>query len=94
MPVFRLTPMHLDDAAWQASSYTGDVLVRAADADAARKLATERFGRYIEVSPGEATFLDPWTQSNLVTCTREEQSHYPEAGPAEVLDPTPEEEPA
>jgi hypothetical protein len=77
----------LRHAAWQASSYTGDVLVRAADVDAARKLATGRFGRFIEVSPGEATFLDPWTQPRLATCTREAQSSYPEVGPAEVLTP-------
>ena len=94
MPIFRLTPTHLEDAAWQASSHTSDVLVRAADADAARKLATGRFGRFIEISPDEDTFLDLWTQPHLVTCIHEAQSGYPEAGPAEVLDPAPEEGPA
>jgi len=31
MPIFRLTPVHLDEQAWQASTYTGAALGRAAE---------------------------------------------------------------
>jgi hypothetical protein len=87
MPIFRLTPIHLDAEAWQASTYTGEALVRAVDAQDARLLAARRFGKFIEVSPGEETFLDPWTQARLVTCTQESWSSYPEDGTHEVLWP-------
>jgi len=87
MPIWRLTPQHLEDPAWHDSTYTGTVLVRAGDGPAARLLATQRFGKGTAVQPGHFTLWHPWTQERLVTCTLEPASPYPEDGPTTVLWP-------
>jgi hypothetical protein len=87
MPIFRLIPQHLEDPDWQASTYKGEVLVRAADARHARLRTTNRFGIAGTLPLEDGVPRNPWTQERLVTCTQEEGSPYPEAGSTTVLWP-------
>ena len=87
MPIFRLMPRRLEDPAWQASTYTGVVLVRAADSPLACLLAMGRFSRAVAVQYRPLTLWHPWLQERLVTCTRVEEAGYDEDGPEAVLWP-------
>jgi hypothetical protein len=88
MPIWKLTPTNLRDTAWQASTYKGEVLVRAADERKARQLAAATLRTMVLVRLVQHTaWTTPWGQPHLVRCSREYQSIYPEAGPAEVLWP-------
>jgi len=88
MPIWRLTPINLQDPEWQASLYKGEVFVRAADADQARQTAAVALRTQVDVRRVQDTsWTTPWTQAHLVTCMREEGSIYQDDGPDAVLWP-------
>ena len=88
MPIWKLTPTNLKDAAWQASTYKGEVLVRAADESQARQLAAATLRKWVDVRLVQHTSCTtPWGQHRLVRCSREEGSIYPEEGPYDLLYP-------
>ena len=89
MPIWRLTPIPAfrENPDWQASTYQGDVLVRADDARHARLRTTNRFGIAGSLPLGGGTPRNPWTQERLVTCTQEADSPYPKEGSTTVLWP-------
>ena len=82
MPIWCLTPIpsQRHDPAWLASTYTGEVVVRAAHERHARAVAAGAFSTALPLR-------GPWTQARLVTCTPETDSPYPEQGADEVLWP-------
>lgn len=69
MPVFKLTPIDLDDPNWKCSMHSRPCLVRAEDEDQAREFATVEFkigvGRNRELKVRKS----PWKDSDLVECT-------------------------
>ena len=89
MPIWRLTPIptHREDPDWQASTYQGDVVVRAVDARHARLRTTNRFGLVPPMLLEVGAPRNPWTQERLVACIQEEDSPYPQEGPTTVLWP-------
>jgi hypothetical protein len=87
MPIWKLEPKHLDSLHWHASTYRGEVVVRATTEDAARNMATRAFGTGAVGQLGDPTLRNPWNQGELVTCIRMEDSGYDENGPDELLLP-------
>jgi hypothetical protein len=87
MPIWKLEPQNVDSPHWQASTYQGPVMVRAASEIEARHLAAQRFGSATAARAGEDTLLNPWSQEPLVLCTRVLHTGYDDAGKEEVLEP-------
>jgi hypothetical protein len=87
MTVWRLTPIDLLDANWNASSHRGPVVVRARDEKAARALAAKMFGVATRFPPLAGVQAPPWTRRDCVTAERIKDERYPARGPAEILDP-------
>ena len=86
MPIWKLEPQNPDSPHWQASTYEGTVIVRAASEQDARHVVMQAFTKG---SPQvEDTLLNPWGQEPLVFCTRVHDSGYDEDGQDEVLEPT------
>jgi hypothetical protein len=85
MPIWKLEPQNPDSPHWQASTYQGPVIVRAASEQEARHLAMQRFAKAGQRA--EDTLLDPWGQEPLVFCTRLHDTRYDEDGKDEVLEP-------
>ncbi|MEE9130815.1 MAG: hypothetical protein V3T84_12410 [Phycisphaerales bacterium] len=87
MHIWELKPTNIESDHWQGSTYKGEVIVRAEDEDEARRHALVTFRVPTERVPRADTPFPPWTQSELVTCERLDDSDYAEDGPAGVLSP-------
>ena len=87
MPIWKLEPQDVDSPHWQASSYRGPVMVRAASEVEARRLAAQRFESAAAERAGPDTLVNPWSHEPLVLCTRVLHTGYDEAGREEVLEP-------
>lgn len=88
MPIFKLTPIDTQSEHWRASTHKDYVIVRAENEKEARIIAELKFlNPTPNMGPGGNTINPPWSQSNLVSCQRLENSIYEERGPAEVLYP-------
>ncbi len=88
MPVWRLVPVDLSDASWEASSHRGPAVVRAADETSARDAAEVAFGVSTRFPPGEGVKAPPWKRPNLVRVEMIDDPRYPAEGPGEVLEPS------
>src|SRR5215510_10813414 len=80
MPFWRLLPSDSASDHWRASTYTGEVIVRAASEAEARSIATATFFRAYERIPGEPPLSSPWNQPLVVTCQRVEHVPYDDHG--------------
>jgi len=89
MSIFKIAPTEKESERWRASTYKGDVIVRAENEDEARiKEAQLKFANpTIITGPGQMTLRSPWIDLELVSCERLENSKYEENGPAGVLYP-------
>jgi hypothetical protein len=87
MPIWKLTPINLNDRNWAASTHKGEAIVRAESEKHARDLACLAFVIATHRVPGTTVKVIPWRLSELVTCERLEDSEYPEEGPEGVLVP-------
>ena len=87
MPIWRLEPINLEDFPWGASTYTGSVIVRAADEDKARDLAASEYRIGVINPPLTEIPKPPWLYPWLTVCTRIEDSVYEEDGPDTILGP-------
>ena len=85
-----LTPLDRTSDHWQASTYQGDVIVRAASEAQARSTAATVFSRAYARTPGGPMLFSPWGQTSLVGCQRVEG--FPDQGLAAVVSPRPEDE--
>ncbi len=79
MPIWKLEPINPDDDHWGASTYNGPLIVRAADEDIARELATAEYRIGTEKSP--------WLYAWLTNIIRIEDSEYDEDAPDTILGP-------
>ena len=66
MPLWILKPVDASDRNWAASTYNGDVVIRAADMRRARRLASLSYALATNHKPGETIRSVPWTQADLV----------------------------
>lgn len=75
MPVYRLSPVDLNDRDWEASTHKDECLVHATDESKARLYATREFGIATTRKPGEDVKASPWNQKGKVTA--QEKLDYP-----------------
>ncbi len=87
MPIWRLEPIDTTDHNWRASTYRGPMLIRAADEQRARAIATLALGVAARHVPGSDVPVVPWDYSGLVSCSRADDTTFAEEGPDEILDP-------
>ena len=87
MAIWRLTPIDLLDANWEASSHRGTAIVRAPDEPAARAAAAEAFDVATRFPPGAGVRVPPWTRATLVKAEAITDRRYDPDGPVQVLDP-------
>lgn len=66
MPLWRLEPIDPTDRNWAASTYKGDVVIRADDMRRARRLAAGAYSIATNHKPGETIRSVPWSQADLV----------------------------
>ena len=92
MPLWQLLPIDSASDHWRASTYQGEVIVRAPSEAEARSTATATFFRAYERVPGGAILFSPWGQPALVRCQRVEGFPSDDNGPAAVVSPLPEDE--
>ena len=88
MPVWKLTPIDLDDSNWEASSFRGAAVVRARTEAAARRAAAAAFDVSTRFPAGRGVRFPPWGSPELVKAERLEDPRYEAKGPTEVLDPS------
>jgi hypothetical protein len=87
MPIWKLTPIDLDDPNWEASSHRGLIIVRAPNEASAREAAEKAFGVPTRFPPGKGMRVPPWMRSELVRAEIIDSPIYPAEGPTEVLEP-------
>jgi len=90
MPLWHLLPLDHTSGHWQASTYQGEVIVRAVSEAQARSTATTTFSRAYARTPGGTMLFSPWGQASLVGCQRVEG--FSDQGPAAVVYPRLEDE--
>ena len=64
MPIYLLTPRHLQAPDWKASTHRKPLQIEADNEDAARQRAARLFG--IASHEGAKTRFNPWLQATLV----------------------------
>jgi len=89
MPLWHLLPLDIASDHWRASTYKGEVLVRAPSEAEARSTATAAFFRAYERVPGGTILFSPWGQPAIVQCQCVEGFPYDDHGPTAVLYPLP-----
>jgi hypothetical protein len=66
VPIYLLTPLHLDAPEWKYSTRNTPVQLEATHADDARIQATVRFSIAAEIKSGQQTVHQPWGNPRLV----------------------------
>ncbi len=88
MPLWRLEPLDLSNRHWNASTYKGAVIIRAADSDAAQLLAARAFGKATQKDFGDTVIIVPWDQPDFVGITKVKGTdEYVEEGPSSIVHP-------
>ena len=87
MRIWRLKAIDTNSHHWEASTYRGDVLVRAESEANARRLAARAFGVATRVIPGQEVSVVPWDHPWLVSAEIVEGSPYGPDGDEEILEP-------
>ncbi len=88
MVLWKLTPLDLNDPAWEASSHRAMAIVRAPDEESAREAAQQAFGVKTGFKPGQGIKAPPWMRSLLVKAERITDERYDPEGLTEVLEPS------
>ncbi len=87
MKIWKLSVIDSGSSDWRASTYKGDVIVRAKDMRSARMEATKSFAIAAERKLGENTTICPWGQSDLVACESIESESFDPDGEQGILSP-------
>ena len=88
MPIWKLTPIDLDDPNWETSSHRRLIIVRAPNEVSARKAAEEAFGVQTRFPAGKGMRVPPRTRSELVRAEIIDSPIFSAEGPTEVLQPS------
>jgi hypothetical protein len=88
MPLWKLTPIDLRDANWEASTHRGVVIVRARDEEDARAAAAKAFDAKTRFRPAKGARFPPWKRASLVRAERISDARYDSEGPTEILEPS------
>ena len=88
MAIWKLEPTDTNSPDWEASTYRGKVIVRAASDIKARQIAAGAFVIGVKVRTGAEKLGDiPWNQPLLVSSVSLQDSDYPENGNQEIVGP-------
>lgn len=87
MNIWKLSILNDESRDWNASTYKGEVFVRAESEHDARKQATLAFTIATERKLGKTTAVNPWSQGSLVSCESVEDERYEIEGNTRVLSP-------
>ena len=88
MQLWRFEPIDLTDRNWGASTYRGEVVVRAEDLRHAQLLAARAYGIATEHQLGEAVKINPWDHSGFVKTTQVDATdNYTEDGDQAIVYP-------
>ena len=87
MRIWRLKALNFSSRHWEASTYQGNVIVRAETEANARRLATQAFWMATEKIPGKEVAVNPWSHPRLVMAEVLEGSQYDPDGDEEILSP-------
>ncbi len=85
MHIWRLKALRLSSHHWEASTYRGDVIVRAESEANARRLATQAFWMVTEKIHGKEVAANPWYRPWLVAAEVLEGSQFDPDGQEEIL---------
>jgi hypothetical protein len=92
MPLWHLLPLDSTTDHWRASTYKGEVIVRATSEPEARSTATATFFTAYARTPGDPMLFSPWGQPAIVGCQRVAGLPCDDQGPAAVVCPRPEDD--
>ncbi len=87
MRIWRLKALILTSYHWKASTYKGDLIVRAETQANARRLASQAFWIKTDKIPGKEVAVNPWAHSWLVAAEVLKGSQYDWHGKEEILYP-------
>jgi len=85
MAIWSLYSIDDNSPNWRASTYKGDLLIRAETESKARQIAAMEYGIAPEKIPGGATIFAPWNCGQTVACKQIHDSDYDENGQEEIL---------
>ncbi len=85
MRIWRLKALSLSSPHWKASTYRGDVIVRAESEANARRLAAKAFGIGAGTVLGREVAANPWYRPWLVAAEVLEGSQFDPDGEEEIL---------
>ena len=87
MRIWRLKALNFSSRHWEASTYQGNVIVRAETEANARRLATQAFWIATDKIPLQEVPANPWIHSWLVAAEVLEGSEYALDGAEQILYP-------
>lgn len=88
MKIWKLTPVDPEHNDWDASRYSGMVIVRAESEERAREFVIDRFKKGASKSaPGDKIKVAPWKQPDAVSVVEVKDGGYSKTGKEEILDP-------
>ena len=87
MPIWKLKPTDVSSRDWEASTYRGEVIIRAESEIKARQIAIRAFVIATQVRLGEKITDVPWNQSLLVSAVTTQDSTYQNIGSEEIVGP-------
>lgn len=87
MAIWKLEPINLNNRAWEASTYRGEVIVRADSETKAREIAYSAFVILSEERRGEKISINSWIDSAEVSAVTIRDKKYEENGKEEILGP-------
>ena len=85
MHIWRLKALKLSSPHWEASTYRGDVIVRAETEANARRLPAKAFGIGAGTALGREAAANPWYRRWLVAAEVLESSQFDPDGEEEIL---------
>ncbi len=87
MAIWKLEPTDISSRDWEASTYRGEIIVRAESETKARQIAAIAFGIATKKNLGEDIAFNPWNQSSLVSAVTIQDSNYKNDGKEEIVGP-------
>ena len=87
MRIWQLKALSLSSRHWEASTYRGDLIVRAESEANARRLATQSFWIATDKITLQQAPANPWSHSWLVAAEVLKGSQYDPDGEEEILYP-------
>ncbi len=85
MKIWKLSIADANSENWSASTYKGNVFVRAETETKARQVATKKFAIATHNATGQDIRISPWSQKADTKCSICETTKYPLEGSQGIL---------